>query len=98
MNTYNNLFKDFNDNYILYIPLSIILQSCIGSIAAMFILMNSTATSFHFFQLTLCVVVSMSYNAAIFAQLKNKFVFNSLIVALVVNIMLIIVNVWIYMS
>ncbi len=98
MNTYNNLYKDFKNNYILYIPLSIILQSCIGSIAAMFILMNSTATSFHFFQLTLCVVVSMWYNAAIFAQLTNKWVFNSLLLSLLINTILIVINVMVYMT
>lgn len=93
MNFYQKSLNDFRENFILYIPLSIILQSCIGSIAAMFILMNSTAESFNFIQLTLCVVFSMGYNAVIFAQLKSRLIFNTLIVTLLVNIVLIVINV-----
>lgn len=92
MNLYSKYLNDFKEHYILYIPLSIILQSCIGSIAAMYILMNSNPT-FHFFELTLCVVVSMAYNAAIFAQLNRKWVFNFLILTFVVNVPLIVINV-----
>lgn len=92
MNIYNQYFHSFRENFILYIPLTIILQSCLGSIAAMFILKNSTTGSFHFFELTLCVVFAMGYNAVIYAQLKNKFIFNVLIATLFVHIALIIIN------
>lgn len=92
MNLYSKYLDDFKKNYILYIPLSIILQSCIGSIAAMYILMNSEP-EFHFWELTFCVIVSMGYNAVIFAQLKEKWIFNFLILTFVVNVPLIIINV-----
>lgn len=93
MNYYNKHLSDFKENYILYIPLSIILQSCIGSIAAMYILINSKISEFYLLELTLCVIVSMAYNAAIMAQLKLKWVFNLLILSLIVNIILITLNV-----
>ncbi len=88
MSLYNKAFMDFKKNYMLYVPLSIILQSCIGSIAAMYILMSSTTNSFPFFQLTLCVIVTMLYNASILAQINYKIVFNTLILSLLVNILL----------
>ena len=93
MNFYIKSLNDFRENFIMYIPLTIILQSCIGSIAAMYILMNSTTDSFNFVQLTLCVIFSMGYNAVIFAQLKSKLVFNMLIATLIINIALIIINI-----
>ncbi|MCX7550335.1 hypothetical protein [Xanthomarina sp. F2636L] len=93
MNFLNQYRQDFRQNYILYIPLTIILQSCLGSIAAMFILMNSTSGSFHFLELTLCVIFAMGYNAVVYAQLKNNFIFNVLVATLFVHVILIIINV-----
>lgn len=93
MRIYNKMYADFSQNFTMNIALTIILQSCIGSIAAMYILMNSTTESFQIVQLSLCVIVSMLYNATIFAQLKTKTVFNCLILSLVVNVALIVVNV-----
>jgi len=92
MIAYNTLLIDFKKNFLTYIPLSIILQSCIGSVAAMYILMRASIVDFPFFQLGLCVIVSMAYNASIMAQLHKKIVFNLLIVSLFVNTLLIILN------
>ncbi|RKE94916.1 hypothetical protein [Ichthyenterobacterium magnum] len=92
MSLYKNCLQDFKERYIIYIPLTIILQSCIGSIAAMYILMNSTLDSFPFFELSLCVILSMLYNASVLAQLNYKFVFNLLIMSTVINTLLIIIN------
>ncbi|WOD43715.1 hypothetical protein [Hwangdonia lutea] len=93
MNFYEKSLSNFNENYILYIPLSIIFQSCVGSIAAMYILINSTISEFYLLELTICVIVSMTYNAAIMAHLKLKWTFNLLILSLIVNIILIALNV-----
>ncbi len=92
MMTYDDFLIDFKKNFLTYIPLSIILQSCIGSVAAMYILMGASIDDFPFFQLGLCVIVSMAYNASIMAQLNKKIVFNLLILSLVVNILLVIFN------
>lgn len=93
MNFYNSQLEEFKKRYTIYVPVTIILQSCIGSIAAMCILMNSTPDFFPFLELTLCVVTAMLFNASVLAQLKLKFVFNLLITSLVINILLIIINV-----
>lgn len=91
MTIYQKGLSDFKQNYILYIPLSIILQSIIGSIAAMFILMNSKP-EFHILELTLCVTFAMAYNGIIYAQMKTQWVFNLLIATLLTHIVLIIIN------
>lgn len=92
MKLYDKFFHDFKKDYILFIPLSIIFQSCLGSIAAMFILMNSIKT-FHFVELTFCVIFAMAYNGAIFAQIKINWVFNLLLATLLIDVVLIIINV-----
>ncbi|WP_353778629.1 hypothetical protein [Winogradskyella sp. 3972H.M.0a.05] len=92
MNYYSKFLQDFKSRYTIYIPLTIILQSCIGSVAAMYILMNSANGTFLFFELTICVVLSMSYNAAVLAQLNYKMVFNLLVASILGNILLIAIN------
>ncbi|MDO7173234.1 hypothetical protein [Mariniflexile sp. AS56] len=91
MNFHNKYFINFKADYMLYVPLTIILQSCIGSVAAMYILMNSKSPTF-LLELSLCVIVSMAYNASIMAQLTYKWVFNLLILSLVTNVALIVLN------
>lgn len=88
---YSKLLKDFTEMYMAYIPLMIILSSCLGSIAAMYILMQDRSVS-QIFQLVLCVLVSMIFNASILAQMKPKIVFNLLITSLITNTLLVIIN------
>lgn len=89
MKVYNNLLSNFQSLYMLMIPLSILFQSCLGSIAALFILMNKG--SYFLIQLALCIVVTMIYNASILAQLKSEIVFKFLLISLGVNILLILI-------
>lgn len=89
---YNQYLSQFKAGYLMYIPLTIILQSCIGSVAAMYILVNSHKPM-AFVELFLCVSVSMIYNAAVLAQIKVKYVFNLLLLSLLVNTILIVINV-----
>ncbi|WP_430412774.1 hypothetical protein [Kordia sp.] len=92
MTLYTKYYNEFHDKYTMYIPLTIILQSCIGSIAAMYILMTGLDTISSLIQLFLCVILCMFYNAAILAQLRDKWVFNMLVMSLVFNISFIIIN------
>jgi hypothetical protein len=92
MTLYTKYYNEFQSKYMMYIPLTIILQSCIGSVAAMYILMNGLDTISSLVQLFLCVILCMFYNAAILAQLKGKIVFNMLILSLLFNITFIIIN------
>ena len=91
MTLYNKGFEDFRRNITLYTPLSIIFQSCLGSIASMFILMNSHPT-FHFLDLTLVVIFAMAYNGALYMQLKPKWTFNLFIVTITVHLVFLIIN------
>jgi hypothetical protein len=93
MKLYNALYQDFEELFVGYSALAVILSSCIGSAAALVILMNGHDV-FQMVQLFLVVVVCMTYNATVLAQLKPKIVFNSLIISLVVSTVLIIYNVF----
>lgn len=87
-----SLLTEFKENYYAYVPLTIILQSCIGSIAAMVILAQGT-TTLPFIELVLCVSLCMGYNAALLAQAPYKLSFRLLGISLVVNLLLIFVNI-----
>ncbi|WP_420572853.1 hypothetical protein [Kordia sp.] len=92
MTLYTQYYNEFKDKYTMYIPLTIILQSCIGGVAAMYILMNGLDTISGLIQLFLCVIFTSFYNAAILAQLREKWVFNLLIISLVLNVFFIVFN------
>lgn len=91
MTLYDKGLEDFKQNLTLYIPLSIIFQSCLGSIAAMFILMNSHPT-FHFLDLILVVCFASAYNGALYAQLRPRWTFNLLIATILVHTLFLIIN------
>ncbi|OBX23152.1 hypothetical protein LX77_00189 [Gelidibacter algens] len=91
MTLYNKGLADFREHLTLYVPLSIIFQSCIGSIAAMFILKNSNPT-FHFLDLTLVVIFAMAYNGSLYAQMKPKLIFNLFIATVLIHVTFIIIN------
>ena len=74
MKVYNNLLQDFQSSYMMMIPLTIIFQSCLGSIATLYILMNKGPMML--LQLGICIAVTMMYNASVLAQLNKKVVFN----------------------
>lgn len=86
MNIYNNLLENFKSTYMMMIPLTVILQSCIGSIVALYAMKANSP--YFILQMGLCIVVTMIYNASILAQMKPYIVFNLLIVSLVTNISL----------
>jgi len=92
MKLYKNLYEDFDQLFLGYSTIGIILSSCLGSAAAMVVLMNGHNLS-QMIQLFLIVVVAMGYNSAFLAQMKHKFVFNSLILSLATSSILLLINV-----
>ncbi|WP_438711607.1 hypothetical protein ACSTS3_03155 [Aquimarina muelleri] len=88
---YSKILKDFKQMYMAYIPLMIILSSCLGSVAAMYILMQERS-SLQVIELSVCVIVCMVFNASILAQMKPKFILNLLIASLFINSLLTIIN------
>ena len=92
MRFYYKLYKDFEELYVGYSAVAIILSTCLGAAAAMVILMNGH-DFVQMFQLFLVVAVSMIYMVTVLAQLKPKFVFNTLIVSILLSTILLLINV-----
>ena len=90
MNSYTQTLKEFEDGYLMMIPITIILQTAIGSAAVMYLLMDYSSTTL--FELAFAISASMTYNAAILGQARVKVVFNMLIATLAINVSLIIIN------
>lgn len=91
MTLYNKGLEDFKEHLTLYVPLSIIFQSCLGSVAAMFILMNSAKT-FRFLDLILVVSFAMIYNGSLYALMKPRVIYNLLIATILVHSTFLIIN------
>lgn len=92
MKVYQNLLADFEKTYYAYMTAGIIVSSCVGSIAAMMVLMQGHGLV-NMIELFLVVVMCMGYNATVLAQLKPKTVLNTFILSMVVSLVLIAVNV-----
>ncbi len=91
MKLYDNALKSFEYNFFAYATLAIIGQSCLGSAAAMYILSHGTSP-IQMIQLSLIVLICMSVNTSIFAQLSARIVFNLVIASVVSSVFFIIVN------
>ncbi len=92
MNFYQKQLSEFTRDFYAGATTGIIVSSCLGSIAAMLVLMNGHGVA-EMIQLGLIVVVCMWFNASVLAQLKTKFVFNSLIISLLVSTTFILINI-----
>jgi len=88
---YSRLLKDFKEIYLVYVLLMIFLSSYLGSVATMYILMQERSFM-QVIQLTVCIVLSMLFNASILAQMKAKVIFNLLIANLIINTLLVLFN------
>lgn len=98
MGLYNKLFHDFEQLFLGYETLAIIPQSCIGGAAAALILINGGHGVWEFIELFLAVAVCMWYNTTVLADMKPKFVFNSLLASVGICTVLLIINIWILMQ
>ena len=92
MTIYQKQLSEFTQDFYAGATTGVLVSSCLGSIAAMLILMNGH-TAIDMIQLGLVVVVCMWYNASVLAQLKAKFVFNSLITSILLNTTFILLNI-----
>lgn len=86
-----SLQHEFEYDYYMYVPLTIILNSCIGSIAAMSVLSQGTSL-LSGIELTICVSLCMGYNAALLAGSNRKLAFWLLAVSLITNLLLILIT------
>lgn len=93
MGYYQQQLAEFRKDFLAGATTGIILSTCLASVAAMLILMNGTTLK-DMIQLGIIVCVSMWYNASVLAQLKPRFVFNSLITSVLVSIVFIFLNIF----
>ncbi len=91
MKIYKEYLEEYKKGLIGYTPLAIIGQSCLGSVAAMFILMNGNS-ALQMFQLFIITILCMFYNGAMLAQQKPKLSFNLLIISVFFSILFSIMN------
>jgi len=76
-----------------YASIGIIVQSCMGSIAAMLLLMNAELSrGTQMIELTFVTVLCMAYNASVLAQLKGKLQFRILVLSIFTSLMIILLN------
>lgn len=83
--------EEFEKNYYMYIPLTIILLSCVGSIAAMKVL-EQGVNLFSGLELTLIVAICMGYNGTLYAGLNKKLVFWWLIIGTLICVSLFVIT------
>jgi hypothetical protein len=91
MGLYRKTLEEFENWYLGFIALIVISQSCLSSIAAMYILKNGNDL-IQMIQLTLVVLISMSVNGSVLAQVKPKIVLNLFMISIVISMLLIIQN------
>lgn len=89
---YTNLLTEFKKEQIGYSTIALLGQSCIGSLAAMSLLMGDMQTGIKMTLLFLVAIFSMVYNGAVLAQLRLKATFNLLILSVVFSRILIIAH------
>lgn len=92
MKIYNNLLAEFKREQTGYASIAIIPQSCIGSVAAMLLLMNDWEVFSKMALLFFVTILCMAYNGAVLAQLKSKAIFNLLIISILFSCAVIIAN------
>ncbi|RZJ31055.1 MAG: hypothetical protein EOO48_03230 [Flavobacterium sp.] len=92
MNTYQKLYSRFEQDFFGCLTTGVLVQSIIGAIAAMYVLMHGTHPA-QMVELFFVVACCMLYNGAVLAQQKPKTIFNVLMISLLVNSIMIAINV-----
>lgn len=85
---YNNLLKKLEFSYFGLISMTILVGSILGGIAAMFIFENNAPM----WQFIFCIGFSTMNNVFAISQAPVKWVFNTFVLTVLVNCLLIIIN------
>ncbi|MDI1255873.1 MAG: hypothetical protein PSV16_07210 [Flavobacterium sp.] len=83
MNTYENVYNQFEKGFLGSCSLGILVQSCMGGVTAMAILSNGTGV-LQMVQLFLVVSVCLAFNGSVISVQPHKMVFNLLVLGLTV--------------
>lgn len=85
---YTKINTDWNENFIGYSALAIILSTCVGSIAVMTTMMQGTGVS-QMIQLILVVSACSAHNASILTVQKPSIVLKLLVLSVIVSVLVI---------
>ena len=91
MSTYQYFLQSYTRGFLGFSTLGVMVQSCVGGLAAMTILMNGNAP-IQMVQLFIAVVLCVSYNGALLSQLSPRITFNLFWTSVIVNTFLFIIN------
>ena len=91
MNVYTKLLKEFETGFLGFAPIAMMVQTCLGSIAVMYLLKDNSSTTI--IELALCIITAMAFNAAVIGQLNKKWTFNLLLLSALVNTLIFVINV-----
>jgi hypothetical protein len=91
MELYVKNLREFKKGERGYSTIGIIIQSCLGSIAAMYILIHG-AGILQMVQLFLVTMCCMGFNASVLSQRPTKVTFNLFILSIVVSTVVLILN------
>ncbi|SNZ00872.1 hypothetical protein [Flagellimonas pacifica] len=91
MELYHKGLSEFEKNMSGYAAIFIIAQSCLGSVAALYILIGGVSP-LQMFQLFLVTIACMGFNAAVLSQQKPKVVFNLFIGSILLSTIVLVLN------
>ncbi|MDA0774427.1 MAG: hypothetical protein O3A16_06430 [Bacteroidetes bacterium] len=91
MSLYQKFRHYYLSNYYMMILLSIILLTCIGSVAVYLITLKGMYSS-TFLMMCLSVIAAGSYLSVLLAQMRKNVVFLIVFIALCVQLLLIVIN------
>ena len=93
-NIYGQTFNEFKKRQLGYSTIAIIGQSCLGSAAAMLLLMGNMEMALKMTILFFVTIFCMAFNGAVLAQLKPLTTFNLLILSIVFSTLVIIAHIF----
>ena len=91
MKTYEKYLEEFESMFFANCAITVLVQSCVGGIAAMAVLRNGTGLV-QMMQLFVVVIISIGFNGTILSQQKPKVVYNAFLLAVTINTVLAIAN------
>ncbi|WP_235932924.1 MULTISPECIES: hypothetical protein [Flagellimonas] len=86
-------FTEFKKGQMGYATIAIIGQSCLGSAAAMVLLMGTLDTAIQMTLLFFVTILCMAFNGAVLAQLRPLTTFNLLIMSVVFNTLVVLFHI-----
>jgi hypothetical protein len=91
MSTYEKYFGEFERMFFANCAITVLVQSCVGGIAAMAVLMNGTNLA-QMVQLFFVVILSIGFNGTILSQQKPRVIYNAFLLAITANVLLAVIN------